>query len=79
MAEGDDDWKLDVHPVLERDSDHEVSCGVWYALPANGTSPFLRVGQGCIYAESDHNIVVFGGANPDGAFDDVHVYNLGTH
>lgn len=79
---------MEVHPILD-DLDN-IKPNLWYVLSPSGEGPSVRVGHTCTYlggkSEDAHqsdkklkgNVLIVGGANPDGPFDEVYTLELGT-
>uniref|UniRef100_A0A8B9CZP0 Rab9 effector protein with kelch motifs n=1 Tax=Anser brachyrhynchus TaxID=132585 RepID=A0A8B9CZP0_9AVES len=53
--------------------------GTWYRLRPRGAGPSGRVGHGCLPVPGGPGrVLLLGGADPDGAFADAHVVELGS-
>ena len=65
-----ENWTL--HPILEP-SDVPAP-GVWYVIAAEG-GPSPRTGHSCVNV--DGRLLFFGGANPEGCFDELFAMDLG--
>eukprot|EP00042_Codosiga_hollandica_P030927 m.183292 g.183292 ORF g.183292 m.183292 type:complete len:284 (-) comp53495_c0_seq5:611-1462(-) len=50
---------------------------LWYVLEHSGTGPSARLGHGVV--SLGFELLLFGGADPSGAFNDLNVLNLETH
>lgn len=76
---------MEIHPILEQSD--SLKPDLWYVISPEGEAPSVRVGHTCTFLtgvqgseESPSKcgrVVVIGGANPDGPFDDVFVLDLG--
>lgn len=77
---------MEVHPILD-DLDN-IKPNLWYVLSPSGEGPSVRVGHTCTYlgrksegTQSERklkgNVLIIGGANPDGPFDEVYILELG--
>ena len=72
---------MELHPILDRQNTAKAK--LWYALSPDGDGPNLLVGHTCTFvarnSASNHpaRLFIIGGANPDGAFDDVFILDLG--
>jgi hypothetical protein len=77
---------MEVHPILD-DLDN-IKPNLWYVLSPSDEGPSVRVGHTCSYFGGKNdpnsrkkpkgNVLIIGGANPDGPFDEVYVLELGT-
>lgn len=71
---------MELHPILE--SDVCPNNGLWYVVSAVGESPSMRVGQTATFVKGtdgkNGQVVVIGGANPDGAFAETFILDLQT-
>ena len=72
---------MELQPILDRQDTPKPN--LWYALSPEGEGPSLLVGHTCTFVPHDSDkeqtakVFIIGGANPDGAFDDVYVLDLG--
>ncbi len=62
-----------LHPILGEGDVPQPS--LWYVLDRNGQAPYARVGHTTVYYRG--SVFMFGGANQDGPFNDLHAYDLG--
>ncbi|EDO49239.1 predicted protein [Nematostella vectensis] len=75
---------MEVHPILDRGDSPKHN--LWYAVSPEGVGPSVRVGSTAIYkpisASNGHSsagqVMVAGGANPDGSFADLFILDLET-
>jgi hypothetical protein len=79
---------MEINAVLEK---HGLAkSGLWYVLSPENEGPSARVGHACCVLKTSANILkdcpdnqnsdsllIIGGANPDGAFDDVYILDFG--
>ena len=77
---------MEVHPIL--DDLENIKPNLWYVLSPGGEGPSVRVGHTCTYqgwksegTQSENpegRVLIIGGANPDGPFDEVYILDLGN-
>ncbi|XP_070541183.1 rab9 effector protein with kelch motifs-like [Ptychodera flava] len=69
---------MELHPILEPGD--TPSPLMWYVLSPKGEPPSMRVGHTCTFLPGKDNlqgkVIIVGGANPSGAFNETHVLNL---
>ena len=80
---------MEINPVL--DNRGLAKSGLWYVISPEDEGPSARVGHTCnvltsssrilrdcsLDCQSSDSLLIIGGANPDGAFDDGYVLNFG--
>ena len=74
---------MEINPVL--DSRGLAQSGLWYVLSPENDSPSARVGHTCCVKKERESandcgcqsLVITGGANPDGAFNDAYLLDFG--
>ena len=76
---------MELHPIVEQLTD--LRPNLWYVLSPHGEGPSVRVGHTCIFLGGKNEnpqvnkgqILIIGGANPDGAFNDVFSIDIGMY
>lgn len=74
---------MEINPVL--DSCGLAQSGLWYVLSPGNDGPSARVGHTCCVRKKRESasgggcqyVVITGGANPDGAFNDAYLLDFG--
>ena len=80
---------MEINAILDKHG--LVKSGLWYVLSPENEGPSARVGHTCcvlktssniskdcaVDNQNSENLLIIGGANPDGAFDDAYVLDFG--
>lgn len=76
---------MELHPIVEKLS--ELRPNLWCVLSPSGDGPSPRVGHTCLFlggkndsdlqGNKNPRILIIGGGNPDGSFNDVYSIDIG--